>query len=75
MTAASEAGWWIAKDGCGKRCFTSVKAARAAHKRARFRVRIYFCLACCAWHATNQDKHAHDGGGPRRALRKKRRVE
>lgn len=52
--------WWISDEGCGKRCFRSSAAAKAAHAQARWRVRIYFCRPCRAFHATNQDKHARE---------------
>lgn len=41
---------------CGKRCFTSVDAARRAFRRAGFRLRIYWCLGGCAWHVCNGEK-------------------
>lgn len=66
--------WWIADEGCGKRCFRSAASARSAHTRARWRVRIYFCRPCRAFHATNQDKHARDTrleARAKAALRKK----
>lgn len=40
---------------CGKRCFTSVDAARRAFRRAGFRLRIYWCDAG-AIHVANGEK-------------------
>ena len=42
---------------CGKKCYTSEKAVRIAHKRAHWRIRAYQCDECNgAWHATNNEK-------------------
>jgi hypothetical protein len=41
---------------CRKRCFESVKHARAAHRSASFRIRPYWCEDCRAWHVTANEK-------------------
>lgn len=41
---------------CGKRCFPSEKAAKAAHRKAGWRIRVYYCRDCRAMHVTNNDK-------------------
>lgn len=41
---------------CAKHAYASVKAARRAHRKASYRIRVYRCDACHAWHVTNQDK-------------------
>jgi len=43
-----------------KRQFASRDAAKRAHRRASFRLRIYYCEDCRALHVTNADKR-HDG--------------
>jgi hypothetical protein len=40
----------------GLRCYRSPKAAREAHRRAGFRVRVFQCSACGLYHATAQSK-------------------
>lgn len=42
---------------CSKRCFASRQAAKAAHQTAGWRMRIYWCRSCKAWHVTNHEKH------------------
>jgi hypothetical protein len=41
---------------CLKRGYASARAARAAHGRANFRIRVYMCRICGKFHATNPDK-------------------
>ena len=41
---------------CGKRCYHSERQARAAHRRASYRIRAYFCAICRAFHVTNSEK-------------------
>ncbi len=42
---------------CTRRSFTSVTAARAAHKKAGYRFRVYPCPECGSFHTTNVDKN------------------
>lgn len=42
--------------GCTKRCYPSASAAKLAHTRAHFRVRVYRCEQCLAWHVANAEK-------------------
>ena len=41
---------------CGKRRYESKRAARAAHRHARFRLHIYFCESCHGYHVANGEK-------------------
>lgn len=41
---------------CAKVGYTSVKAARRAHNRAGFRIRVYECEECGRLHVTNEEK-------------------
>lgn len=41
---------------CGKLCHESKHAAKVAHKHAHFRIRVYYCDGCHAWHVTNNEK-------------------
>lgn len=41
---------------CTKRCFPSARLAKRLHGHARFRVRVYWCDECKAFHVTNQEK-------------------
>lgn len=41
---------------CTKRSFDSVAAARRAHGKAGFRVRVYRCPNCPHYHVTNHEK-------------------
>lgn len=46
--------------GCGKRPYGSEHAARQRNRWARFRVRVYWCRECRAYHVANADKK-YDG--------------
>lgn len=46
---------------CGKRAYSSVRAARLAHRSADFRIRVYQCERCGRLHVSNPEK-----GGRRR---------
>jgi hypothetical protein len=39
----------------GKACYGGRNDARKAHRQAGYRLRIYECPDCGAWHATNAD--------------------
>lgn len=39
-----------------KRGYPTEKAARLAHRTAGFRIRVYWCRLCRAFHATNSEK-------------------
>lgn len=39
-----------------KRCYTSEDEAMRAHRRANWRIRVYWCAECTAYHVTNDDK-------------------
>lgn len=41
---------------CGKRAFVSLRAARDAHRRAGWRLRVYRCPDCGLLHVTNAEK-------------------
>ncbi len=41
---------------CGKRVYRSERAARAANRHARFRLRAYWCDGCAGYHVTNGEK-------------------
>lgn len=41
---------------CGKRCFTSVEAARRAFRRAGWRLRVYWCDDGGTFHVCNGEK-------------------
>lgn len=41
---------------CGKRIYTSVRAARLAHAKAHYRVRAFWCDECGGYHVTNNEK-------------------
>lgn len=41
---------------CRKRSFSTVAAARAAHRHAGWRVKTYWCETCRAHHVTNVEK-------------------
>ncbi len=40
----------------GLRCYRSVKAAREAHRKAGFRVRVFRCLECGWSHISREPK-------------------
>lgn len=50
---------------CGKRCYSSRHGAKLAHRRAGFRVNIYWCHGCRAWHACATDKKPNRSHGRR----------
>lgn len=41
---------------CSKRGYPTAHEARVAHRRAGFRLRVYTCPDCHAWHVTNAEK-------------------
>lgn len=41
---------------CVKRRYLSAHEARIAQRRAGYRIRVYQCPDCRAWHATNNEK-------------------
>lgn len=41
---------------CDKRAYRSVGAAKRAHTKAGFRIRVYKCPDCGFLHATNAEK-------------------
>ncbi|MBX3465318.1 MAG: hypothetical protein KF878_00280 [Planctomycetes bacterium] len=41
---------------CRKRAYTSVRAARLAHRSASWRLRVYRCADCLKFHICNQEK-------------------
>lgn len=41
---------------CGKRVYEGKKSARDAHRKAGFRIRVYWCRWCCGWHVAADDK-------------------
>lgn len=44
---------------CGKTLYTSEGQAKQAHKRAGFRIRVYWCNLGRGWHATNKDRKGY----------------
>lgn len=52
----AHASWTIGE--CGKRGYPSQSQARAANRKAGWRVRPYRCDVCHAWHVTNHEKSA-----------------
>lgn len=42
---------------CAKRRFSSEQTAKAAHRRAGYRLRVYRCDECRGYHTTNVDKN------------------
>jgi hypothetical protein len=55
---------------CGKRCYSSARRAKEAHRRFGWRIRAYRCETCRAWHAAN-----HEKGDAARERRRNRRGE
>ena len=47
---------------CTKRKFRGLHDARKAHTRAGFRIRVYRCDECRAFHVTNAEKSARKYG-------------
>lgn len=45
--------------GCPKKRFDSVVAARRAHRKAHYRIRVYHCEYCAGYHVTNNEKRHH----------------
>lgn len=45
------------REPCRKRAYTSVRAARLAHRSAHWRLRVYRCESCGLYHVTNNEKH------------------
>lgn len=41
---------------CLKRAYPSESSARRAHRRAGWRLRVYWCPRCYGYHVTNQEK-------------------
>lgn len=41
---------------CGKVTYVSRASAKAAHRWAGFRIKIYFCHECRGWHVCNAEK-------------------
>lgn len=39
-----------------KHAFTSKDAARRAHAKAHWRLRVYYCVPCLGWHVANAEK-------------------
>lgn len=44
------------REPCRKRAYTSVRAARLAHRSASWRLRVYRCADCRKFHVTAQEK-------------------
>lgn len=42
---------------CTKKTFTSIDAAKRAHRKASYRIRVYRCESCGAFHVTNDEKN------------------
>ena len=42
---------------CQKRGYNSPEAARRAHRKAHYRIRVYDCEVCGKFHATNNEKN------------------
>lgn len=48
---------------CGRKCYTSVRAARDAHRQAGHKIRPYVCETCTGrgrpvYHAANSDRRS-----------------
>lgn len=41
---------------CGKKCFDSKLHGRRSYRGRGFRIRMYWCQECRAWHVTNNEK-------------------
>ena len=41
---------------CAKRSYASASAAKMAHQKASYRIRVYYCDDCRSFHVTNADK-------------------
>jgi hypothetical protein len=46
----------VERGPCGKLSYESDRQAKALHRRAKFRVRTYYCTTCNAVHVTNEEK-------------------
>lgn len=46
------------RGACGKRAYGSAAKAREANRHASWRIRVYRCRECRAWHASNADKRS-----------------
>ena len=50
--------WWYSEEpsACGKRCYSSGRAAKLDNQNSRFRLGTYYCVDCKAHHVRNEDK-------------------
>lgn len=46
---------------CEKRRFDGPEQAKRAHRRASYRIRVYYCAECRGFHVTNPEKHGRHG--------------
>lgn len=60
-----KAGPWP-RGPCGKLVYSSEQAAKDASVHAGFRIRIYWCDECEAWHTTNNSKSGGERGHKRK---------
>lgn len=50
---------WFESDraqACGKRCYTSARAATEDNRNSRFRFTVYWCYDCKSHHVRNAEK-------------------